>query len=101
VIAAIVFLVTMFWRRQQRRRDREALLASLEHQYSEKVWLYHVTDRRKHISMAMAMTAHATAWDRAAADDDLGLVTSGPWLAAQSAMLCRCSQPLHTSAPLS
>jgi preprotein translocase subunit YajC len=37
VIAGVVFLVALFWRRQQRQRDREALLASLEQQYSEKV----------------------------------------------------------------
>ena len=36
-IAALVFLVALFWRWQQRQRDREALLASLEQQYAEKV----------------------------------------------------------------
>jgi hypothetical protein len=37
VIAAAVFLVGLYWRWEQRRRDREALLATLEQQYSEKV----------------------------------------------------------------
>jgi hypothetical protein len=40
-IAALVFLVALFWRWQQRQRDREALLASLEQQFAEKV---HIRD---------------------------------------------------------
>jgi hypothetical protein len=36
VIAAAVFLIGFYWRWEQRRRDREALLATLEQQYSEK-----------------------------------------------------------------
>jgi hypothetical protein len=37
VIAAAVFLIGLYWRWEQLRRDREALLATLERQYSEKL----------------------------------------------------------------
>jgi hypothetical protein len=37
VLAAVVFFAGLFWRIEQQRRDREALLATLEQHYSGKV----------------------------------------------------------------